>query len=308
MKPQTNTYNPAVTDLKFQAVTDDDIPLLSRFFDLYPSRSCDFSIGGVLLWKNFYDYRFTVVRDSLIILGTWPGTETCIFYEPRGPLDYNTYKRIVFDYCNRNNLKGFMMLPEEYLPSEEEDPRPIDDMLMADWMEYLYDIDKFKNFPGHKMGKKRNHLNFFLNHYPDCDVREITEGMAADLISFTIAFSENHSDDAVAMYECHEIIEALKNYSGYPYFGIAIYHNDEPIGYTFGERIGDTMIIHAEKGNIEYGGIYQALASRLALAVAERYPDVRYLNREDDMGSEDLRKSKLSYHPSLFIAKRIITI
>lgn len=298
----------SVSQLKFIAVTEDDKDLLRRFFMKYPSRSCDFSVGGVLLWNNFYNYEYAVAGDSLLLMGVWPGSDLRIFYAPCGPMDLETYRRLINGYCNSEGLKGILMLPEEYEPQSEGDGRPVNDMLMADWMEYLYDIEKFKNFPGKKMSKKRNHLNFFMNHYTDRKIEVIDSSIADELIDFTRKFQSAHADDRIARYEADEIMRALRNYDDYPYFGIAIRINGEIAAYTFGECIGDTMIIHAEKADIEYGGIYQAIASLFAIAVSEKYPEVRYLNREDDMGSEDLRKSKLSYHPALFIAKRVISI
>lgn len=295
-------------ELEFNKVTDEDIDILQEYFSTYPSRSCDFSIGGVLIWNNFYDYYYAIANDSLILMGTWPGSDLKIFYEPRGPISTENYNRIVSNYCRENNLKGIILFPEEYAPVPEGDGRPVEQTLMPDWMEYVYDIDKFINFPGKKMSKKRNHLNFFNNHYTDVAVEEISEDSADELIAFTKKFSQSHSGDEVANYESHEVEDALRSYNKYPYYGIIIRVNGEIAAYTFGEAIGDTMIIHAEKADIAYGGIYQAIASYFAEAVSKKYPEVRYLNREDDMGSEDLRKSKLSYHPSMFIGKRVIAI
>ncbi|MDE7180464.1 MAG: phosphatidylglycerol lysyltransferase domain-containing protein [Muribaculaceae bacterium] len=308
MKTTQNTLTPVLTGLEFTPVTDDDCELLRDFFEKYPSRSCDFSVGGVLLWNGFYQYEYSIVDDSLLIMGSWPGSDLKIFYEPRGPISIDAYTNLVKDYCRATKAKGIILLPEETLPVADGDGRPVDTTLMPDWMEYVYEIEKFNNFPGKKMAKKRNHLNFFKNHYDHYEIEEISESIADELIDFTERFSEGHADDAVAVYEAEEIKKALRNYSRYPYYGIAIRVDGNIVAYTFGEAIGDTMIIHAEKGDISYGGVYQAISSFFAEAVSERYPEVRYLNREDDMGSEDLRKSKLSYHPSFFIGKRVISL
>lgn len=292
--------------LDFKDITDNDVELLQHFFNQYPSRSCDFSVGGVLLWNKFYNYQYCIIGETLIIMGTWPESNLKIFYEPRGEMSLEEYKDLVANYCRINKEKGILLLPEEYAPVEDGDGRPVDQTLMPDWMEYIYEIDKFINFPGKKMSKKRNHLNFFKNHY-DYSIEEINEDNADELVKFTDDFSINHSDDKIAVYEAEEVKRALLSYSSYPYLGILIRVNGKIAGYTFGEVISDTMIIHVEKGDINYGGVYQALSSFFAEAVKEKYPEVQYLNREDDMGSEDLRKSKLSYHPSKFIGKRVIS-
>lgn len=294
-------------DLHFRPVSPSDIPILSHFFHAYPSRSCDFTIGGVLIWADMFDYKIAEYEGSLLIKGRMPGSDRELFYSPIGPMASELFLNLVWEYCRKRGLQGSVLLPEEHAPSEEGDGMPHFPELMEGMTEYLYDIERFKTFGGRKMEKKRNHLNFFNHHYDAVTAELVTGRDAAELISFTLAFGLAHQDDT-ADYECRNLIEQMRDYDRYPYFGMLLRDRGQLIGYTFGEAIGDTFVIHAEKGNIDYRGVYQALASRLANAVAQRYPEIRYLNREDDMGYEHLRQSKLSYHPTLYIAKRMIQI
>ena len=71
--------------------------------------------------------------------------------------------------------------------------------------------------------------------------------------------------------------------------------------YTIGERLApDTMLIHFEKGSPGYKGIYQAINQ---MFTADIEWDCQWVNREQDLGSEGLRKAKLSYNPTGFIKK-----
>lgn len=289
--------------LHFRPVDSGDIELLEHYFHEYPSRSCDFSVGGVLIWASYYKYEISEYRDSLFIKGIWRETGETVFYSPLGPIDSDELHAVLADYCRQHDLEGVILCAEEQPRSESGDGRPLGPNLVESSLEYLYDIDKFIGFSGRKMEKKRNHMNFFINNYPFA-TEVITEANVQELIALTLEHNRTHSNDSLAAYESEQVIKVLRDYNAYPFFGIAVRHNGKIVGYSFGECIGDTFIIHAEKGDTEYRGVYQTVASQLAGAVSDLFPNVRYLNREDDMGYEHLRRSKLSYHPSLFITKR----
>ena len=71
------------------------------------------------------------------------------------------------------------------------------------------------------------------------------------------------------------------------------------LGFSVMEKIGDTLMIHIEKGLPAVRGIYPMLVTLEANA----YPDVRFVNREEDDGNEGLRRSKQSYHPVRLLQK-----
>ncbi len=291
--------------LNFRAVTERDITTLVDFFDRYPSRSCDFSIGGILMWKDYFRYEMAILDDTLFLRGFDPEKKVQLYYRPIGKtnarLKIDILKTAFKDY-NRpgpcilisNEESSF----EEYLNDFRDADYTIDN-----WKEYLYDITQFLGFSGKKMAKKRNHLNYFEKHYCDFKVFEINPENAKSLIPLTEEFENNHDESSLAKYESERTIDVLNNYSNYPFTGIYITINDKIAGYSFGEVIGDTCFVHVEKGLMEYQGIYQALSSRLAQQIKDNYPAVKYLNREEDMGYESLRKSKESYHPTKIMNK-----
>lgn len=297
-------YNSAALQITFTPIGSEHIGLLRSFFERYPSRSCDFTIGGVLIWASLFEYSYAVIEDTLLIKGVMPDSGMHVFYAPCGEMDINKFRRLVNDYCLNSGVRGMIVLPEEETIGIDVPKESLFGEYMPEYKEYLYPIERFCGFPGKKMEKKRNHLHYFENHFMPCQITEITLSDVPDLIEFTRKFESEHQDSEMADYECRALIETLGNYQLYGFEGIVIRKDGEVVGFTFGEKSGDTFVIHAEKANIEYRGSYQAVSSALAEFVHNRYPEINYLNREDDMGDESLRQSKESYHPSLYIHKR----
>ena len=86
--------------------------------------------------------------------------------------------------------------------------------------------------------------------------------------------------------------------------GLVLYVGDQPAAMTMGSRLsGDTLDVHFEKADPDFPGAYAVINRAFARHIREKYPDVKFLNREDDMGLEGLRKAKLSYHPHHMVEK-----
>ncbi|MDE5806916.1 MAG: phosphatidylglycerol lysyltransferase domain-containing protein [Muribaculaceae bacterium] len=291
------------TTLKFRPATIDSVATLQHYINAYPSRSCDFTIGGILIWADFFNYEYAVFKDTLFLKGT--DERGLFFHQPLGAISQEEAMRLIKEYCDAHDLSARIIIPGECEAEKIEDVESAHTSYLPGWREYMYNIEQFVKFSGKKMEKKRNHLNYFMNHFADYEM-EILDGselQAKELCEFNDKFNLYHKDDETFDYESSAIGKAIENYRRYPFFGLLLRYEGNIIGYTFGEAVGDTFIIHAEKGDIEYRGVYQALSSLLSRQIQEKFPEVRFLNREDDMGNEYLRQSKLSYHPTKFIAK-----
>lgn len=80
------------------------------------------------------------------------------------------------------------------------------------------------------------------------------------------------------------------------------------VAMSVGEVVNDTLYCHIEKANRDYHGAYQMIVREFASHILEKYPDVKYINREEDVGDEGLRKSKLSYHPIDLLDKYCVLV
>jgi len=164
--------------------------------------------------------------------------------------------------------------------------------------DYIYDISRFRNFGGKKLQKKRNHLNAFYQNYPNFVYQEI----APNNIDKVRTFVENWYSKKEAIYldydqEANNLV--LDNYSQLAIKGACILIEDEVQGFIISSWQGkDTMQVNIEKANNDYRGIYQVLLKEF---LAREFKTAQYMNREDDLGLENLRKAKLSYRPDLLL-------
>ncbi len=71
--------------------------------------------------------------------------------------------------------------------------------------------------------------------------------------------------------------------------------------FTLGQKMDDNMaVVHIEKADNEIMGLYTVINNQF---VQHELTDVKFINREEDMGMEGLRKAKLSYYPAYMIDK-----
>ena len=88
--------------------------------------------------------------------------------------------------------------------------------------------------------------------------------------------------------------------------GLLLRADGKPVAFTAGKSLGgDTYDVFFEKAHSEIQGAYPMINREFARWIRKNHPEIRYLNREDDMGEENLRKAKLSYHPDLLLEKYV---
>ncbi len=80
--------------------------------------------------------------------------------------------------------------------------------------------------------------------------------------------------------------------------------NGQPVAFTMGEKLcSDTYVVHFEKAMADVEGAFQMVNREFVRFILSKHPEIVYINREDDMGSENLRKAKKSYYPEFLVEK-----
>lgn len=176
--------------------------------------------------------------------------------------------------------------------------------------EYIYDAEKLRTLSGRKYSKKRNHLKSFFNTYNGryqyklLNTKEDFESCRKLLLEWGKDVSDkedviNENRAINIIFDNYELIKENLKIAG-------VYIDKKLEAFTIGSKVNkDMVIIHIEKANHKIKGLYQYINREFLI---REFPEVLYVNREEDMGIEGLKKSKMSYYPIRFINKYDIKI
>ncbi|OQX28536.1 MAG: hypothetical protein B0D92_08400 [Spirochaeta sp. LUC14_002_19_P3] len=165
--------------------------------------------------------------------------------------------------------------------------------------DYLYLTEKLQTYPGKAMHKKKNLLNQFLRYD---NIRTVP--ISGDVIGEArevLAIWQETSPQEMSTSDYHQCHEALDLYHELKLTGFIVFIGSRPAGFLIGEPLNsETFTIHFAKADISFKGVYQFLFSH---AARHYCPEYLYMNQEQDMGNEGLRKTKISYRPDLIAHK-----
>ena len=180
-----------------------------------------------------------------------------------------------------------------------------------DSFDYIYAIDDLADLKGRKFQKKRNHVNRFRSEHPNFEVVPLTVcnmPMAQHMINDWFIRRLNEDPQGDYLLENIALARACQNYTALGMEGILLMDDGKVLAVTMGSRMNcNTFDIHFEKAREDVDGAYPVVNCEFARYLRLKYPQVQFLDREDDMGLEGLRKAKLSYNPHHLIEKYTAT-
>lgn len=299
------------TTLNFKPMTMADIPAIMPLLPLSRSRANDFTIGGLLMWNEYFDYQYCIVKDTLFVKGVSEMNPGLVAFSlPIGRLPLKESVALIVDYCRREGLDlRFSAVPEDRI-GELKAVIPGQMRQLVDWSDYIYDIQALATLSGKKLSKKRNHVNRFMADNPGYSLTPLTP---QDVDPIRVAYhrwmSDNELTASSAVEESIQTLSVLDNLDRYPFEGAVLRDgNGNIVAFTLGEVIGDTLYTHIEKMDHNVAGAGETINKLFAGYMAQRHPALRYVNREEDAGDEGLRQAKLSYHPAIILTKYDLTV
>lgn len=271
------------------------------------SMSCESSPVILLLWKDLYHQQVAFFEDMLFIrFGENANTYLLPFAKDMEKAIFilkahsSTEGRpLTLFAAQGERLSQFMQLFGQKVFMEPS----------RDDFEYLYRVEALKTLSGKKYHSKRNHIAAFSRQYAwqyetlsQSNLEEVF-AMADLWMADTLAQGE---DPQSVQVENAAIKRVLPHMEQLGIKGGLIRVEGKVVAFCFGSAIHPQVFdLHVEKALPDYRTAYSVINREF---VANELGQFTYVNREDDMGLEGLRRAKLSYHPDILLEKYVIRI
>lgn len=297
--------------LRFTPLTIASISTLRPYLEASPFRTCDYSIGGMVMWAGYFDYSYAIYRDTLFVKGVTEDDVTRpAFSLPVGALPLDESVRLLKEYClTHDGLPlTFSAVPEEAVDQLRR-LGAVKVTELGDWGDYVYNASDLANLSGKKLGKKRNHVNRFMTEHPDYVFEPLNADNLQAVKDFYRGAQLDASKPALADVEREQVFGVLDNLDSYNFEGAVLsIPGLGVVAFTLGEVIGDTLYTHIEKMDHTVNGAGETINKLFAGMMSGRYPELVYINREEDTGDPGLRHAKESYHPAMILRKYNVTL
>ena len=265
-------------------------------------RGCEYNFSNLYLWGR---QRAAFIGESLVFFSQFNQRSVYLFPVCKGELK-ETIDAIIHDAHTRD-------IPCRLTSLRHEDC----DLLEAlypdkfhfhhdrDLFDYIYNIEDLATLKGKKFQKKRNHLNKFKQLHPDYSLVPLTDQntpQVEDMLQRWYKQKLEANPDGDYYMEQVAISRAMRHRAELDMEGLVLMDGEEILAMTLGSFLAEnTFDVQFEKAIDETA--YVAMCNGFAGYLMDKYPHLRYLNREDDLGIEGLRKSKLAYNPVMLIEK-----
>lgn len=291
--------------LTFRCIELSDRAWVTELLSRSGFQSCEHSFANNLAWRRIDDSMLARYKDFYICRGVEEGKPS--YAMPAGSGDY----REVIEEL-REDSKSFGV-PLQLIAVNREMTEMLRGLypggFTEDWdidtFDYIYLKEDLEHLAGKKYHGKRNHLAAFYK--TDWSFELINKGNIDTAITLSAHLYNQGGDydDRSKVVEQFAINVLFVNFEELGLKGGILYSDGEAVGVTIGEKLNsDTFCVHIEKARPDVRGAYQALNQQF---VINAMSGCEYVNREEDLGIEGLRKAKQSYYPFKQLEKCKIT-
>ncbi len=293
--------------MELKEITLEDKGWIDEILKKSDYMASEYSFGNHFIWKTSYKVKVANV-NGFYVAASDHGDEGLSFLYPAGVGDVKPVIEQMMEYCKENGFEFKMhsVLEQSKIELEKLFPEKFNIQEDRDLADYIYRSEDLINLSGKKYHGKRNHIaRFKENNWTFEPITEENIDDCREMNRKWCVMNECASDESKKA-ECHAVKRAFQFFKELNFFGGLLRVDGEVVAYTMAERLSsNTVVVHIEKAFANIQGAYPAINREFVANMANNY---EYINREEDMGVEGLRKAKLSYQPTILLAKYGVTL
>ena len=289
--------------IEFKDLTVEDKDTITSFTMNSCRRNCDLSFSNLCSWRFMYNTKFAVIDNFLVCKFWLHGRVSYMMPVGQGDPEKELIEKLIED----SQLEGE---PLRLMGVCQGMKKRLNDILPGkfefttnrDYSDYIYLRSDLATLTGKKFQSKRNHINRFKKEYTYKYV-PITPDRVQECLYLEAEWCKANDCDKQdgTGNERQAIVFALEHFEELGLSGGILYANDKIVAFTFGMPINkETFGVHVEKADTTVDGAYAMINFEFANHIPETFT---YINREEDLGIEGLRKAKLSYQPETILEK-----
>ena len=295
-------------------ITLDKKELINKYLKNDPTGNSENTFTNLFMWQKSYNINYAEISNCLCIMSGAEGAKKqfSIIKGENGNLKEAYKKAVEFHrenfgtnflirLCKKNNLSD--SLPEEFEILEELFPKEFHLQADRDNSDYVYEISALSQLKGKKYHSKRNFVNRFESNY-NFVYQKMTPDFKDDCKTLYQKWYNEKIGSVPGLDEEREaVFKLLDNWQYLDIVGGCLKCDEKMVAFSFGEAFcgrSDMAVIHLEHADTAYVGAFPAINKNF---LSNEWQNFKYVNREEDMGLEGLRKSKLSYYPCFLTEK-----
>lgn len=291
--------------ISFKEINPSCKEIIQRYTLQSPRRNCDLSFSNLCSWRFMYQTTYAEL-EGFLLLKFWADGQL-VYMMPIGDGDLRAALHALIEDAHREGSPFCLLGICSEMCSEVESFMPGQFRFTADrdYADYLYLRSDLATLAGKKFQAKRNHINKFKRTYTNYDYSPITPDRIQECIDLEMEWCmANRCDEQEGTgNERQALLYALTHFDELGLTGGILRVEGQIAAFTFGMPINnDTFGVHVEKADTRIDGAYAMINYEFANHIPPQYI---YLNREEDLGIEGLRKAKLSYQPVRVLEKYI---
>lgn len=288
-------------------IKPEDYQMLKEYFNYRYTGTCENIILDSYIWSIYYNTKYIITDKGLLFV--YDNKEEVFSAAPLCKKENikDCFAQLVNYFNNELGKKLTMYVVDEEAVKELDLP---EDKFRVEedrkYFDYVYDAEKLRTLSGKKYHKKKNHVNQFIKGYEGrFEFKMLTCEDEEEVLKFIRTWKEQRDiQDSYNRvdYEILGIEYVLKNCRFLKFKAAGVYIDGKLEAFTLGSYspAEKTAYIHVEKANPDIRGLYNYINQQF---IIHGFEEAEFVNREDDMGLEGLRKAKMSYNPVKLVPK-----